>query len=172
MIEQCLDGDTGSSKAWDTAKDFRVHEDGSGQSGIIHKLNLRLMGRRSSGVETDPQRAPTLAPTGSGQVRGRRVVFYSRKGRKGRKGISDAREAGGFEVGSLGGGGLSEAAWLGDSPYSIQRRRALFGVWVLSIRGASGAEEHYGFMHNVEMWVWKRSKWVLGLGMTFPRMWE
>jgi hypothetical protein len=25
-------------------------------------------------------------------------------------------------------------------------------VWVLSIRGASGAEEHYGFMHNVEMW--------------------
>ena len=26
-------------------------------------------------------------------------------------------------------------------------------MWVLSIRGASGAEEHYGFMHNVEMWV-------------------
>ena len=25
-------------------------------------------------------------------------------------------------------------------------------MWVLSIRGASGAEEHYGFMHNVEMW--------------------
>jgi len=23
----------------------------------------------------------------------------------------------------------------------------------LSIRGASGAEEYYGFMHNVEMWV-------------------
>lgn len=52
MIEQCLDGDTGTSKAWDTAKDFRVHEDGSGQSGRIHKLNLRSMGRRSSGVET------------------------------------------------------------------------------------------------------------------------
>ena len=40
-------------------------------------------------------------------------IFYSRQGRqgrKGRKGISDAREAGGFEVGSLGSGGISEAA--------------------------------------------------------------
>jgi hypothetical protein len=35
-------------------------------------LNLRSMGRRSSGVETGPWRDPTLAPTGSGQVRGRR----------------------------------------------------------------------------------------------------
>ena len=75
MIEQCLDGDTGSSKAWDTAKDVRVHEDGSGQSGRIHKLNLRSMGRRSSGVETGSWRAPTVAPTGSGRVRGRRVVL-------------------------------------------------------------------------------------------------
>ncbi len=69
MIEQCLDGDPGASKAWDTAKDFRVDEDGSGQSGRIHKLNLRSMGGRSSGVETGSWRAPT----GSGQVRGRRV---------------------------------------------------------------------------------------------------
>ncbi|MEI7721614.1 MAG: hypothetical protein WCJ23_06520 [Verrucomicrobiota bacterium] len=24
----------------------------------------------------------------------------------------------------------------------------------MSIRGARGADEHYGFMHNVEMWGW------------------
>jgi len=46
------------------------------------------------------------------------------------------------------------------------------GVWVLSIRGARDAEEHYGFMHNVEMCVqggmWRG--WVLGLGMTLARM--
>ena len=75
MIEQCLDGDPGASKAWDTAKDFRVDEDGSGQSGRIHQLNLRSMGGRSSGVETGPWRAPTVAPTGSGQVRGMRVIL-------------------------------------------------------------------------------------------------
>ncbi len=104
MIEQCLDGDTGSSKAWDTAKDVRDHENGSGQSGRIHKLNLRSMGRRSSGVETGPWRAPTLAPTGSGQVRGRRVgclildfEFL----------ILDFKL---FVVESLGSGGISEAA--------------------------------------------------------------
>jgi len=72
MIEQCLNGDTGASKAWDTAKDFRVHEDGSGQSGRIHMLNLRSMGRRSSGVET------RIAHAKSAKVA---EIFYSRKGR-------------------------------------------------------------------------------------------
>ena len=49
MIEQGLDGNTGASKAWGAAKDFRVYEYGSGKSDRIHKVKLRSMARRSSG---------------------------------------------------------------------------------------------------------------------------
>jgi hypothetical protein len=50
MIEEGLDGDTGASKAWGASKDFWIYDDGSGQSDRIHKVNLRSMVRRSSGV--------------------------------------------------------------------------------------------------------------------------
>ena len=69
-----------------------------------------------------------------------------------------------FVVGSLGRGGISEAASLGDSSYNLQRRRArdsplprlrdADAPWGDESR-VGGVEErggHYGFMHNVEMW--------------------
>jgi len=69
-----------------------------------------------------------------------------------------------FVVGSLGSGGISEAASLGDPSYSLQRRRAkdsplpplrdADAAWgdESRVAGVEERDELYGFMHNVETW--------------------
>jgi len=56
-------------------------------------------------------------------MRSRRLIAEFKITDVGCQGRGVSRCEGSFEVGSLGSGGISEAASLGDSPYSIQRRR-------------------------------------------------